>query len=110
MAFDTKAFVEKFADRFSKDVDSHAVAKTLETKKVIPPSLLFKIEHTDSGNGSLLLYMHVRDSADLEALHNLCDVMIEATGHPKTIQLGRDMKKDLPPLPGEFVYQSINHY
>ena len=98
MAFNTKAFMEKFADRFSKELYSHAVAKTLETKKVIPPSLLFNIEHTNSGNGSLILYMHVRDSADLEALHNLCDVMIATTGHPRTIQLGKDMKKDLPPL------------
>ena len=110
MAFDTKAFVEKFADRFSKEVDSHAIVKTLETKKVIPPSLLFNIERTDSGNGSLILYMHIRDNADLEALHKLCDVMIKATGHQQTSNLGRDMKKDLPPLPGEFVYQSIDHY
>ena len=104
MAFDTKAFMERFADRFSREVDSHAIAKNLEIKKVIPPSLKYKIEHTNPGNGTLELYMHIRDNADLEALHKLCDVMIEATGYQQTRKLGSDMKEDLPPLPGEFVY------
>ena len=103
MAFDAKAFIEKFDDRFSEEVNSHAIVNTLEMKKVIPSSSLHKIENTDVKSGTLILYRHIRDNADLEALHELCDVMIAATGHQQTIQLGRDMKKDLPPLPGEFV-------
>ena len=104
MAFDAKAFMDGFTDRFSKEVDSHAIAKTLEMNKVIPSLSLHKIEHTDTKSGTLILYMHVRDNADLDALHKLCDAMIAATGHQQTSQLGRDMKKKLPPLPGEFVY------
>ena len=103
MAFDTKPFMERFGGRFSKEVDSHAIAKTLEIEKVIPSSLKYKIEHTDKKDGTLELYIHIRDNADLEALHKLCEAMIDTDGHQQTSQLGRDMKEDLPPLLGECV-------
>ena len=102
MAFKTKAFMERFTDRFGEEVHSHDIVRKLEAKNVISSGLLDQILRTDTKNGNLILYMHIRDYANLEALHKLCDVMIAATPQ-QTEELGRDMKAALPPLPGEFV-------
>ena len=50
MAFDAKAFMEKFTDRFLKDVDP-STANTLEAKNVIPALCVLEIKRTDERKG-----------------------------------------------------------
>jgi hypothetical protein len=94
MGFDSKKFMEKYMDRFEKEVDSHAIVRRLEMKGVIPPTLRHKIEQNETKAGTLDLYEHIRDNASRDNVLTLCDVMIAAEGYAKMNKLGHDMKSD----------------
>ena len=89
--FDPEAFMDKFKGRFLQSVDSHAIVLRLEIEKVISKELSHNIkkQYVDGGNDQLFLYL--QRNADLESIHNLCDVM-NIDGYPKMSQLGQDMK------------------
>jgi hypothetical protein len=94
MGFDSKQFMEKYMERFEKEVNSHAIVKRLEMKRVIPATLCHNIEQNETKAGTLDLYEHIRDNASRDNVLTLCDVMIAAEGYAKMNKLGHDMKSD----------------
>ena len=91
-----KEVFQKYEDKFLGNVDTHAIAKLLEIKKVIPGDLCFKLERTGNDEATEMLFLHMKDHGSLETVRSLCDVMIGKEGYPKMNSLGRDMKEDLP--------------
>ena len=94
--FECKEFFQKYEDKFLGSVNTHAIAKLLAIKKVIPGDLCFELEKTGNDKATEILFLHMRDHGLLETVHSLCDVMIGKEGYPKMNSLGQDMQEDLP--------------
>ena len=93
--FDSKAFMNKFSERFLHDVDSHAIVLRLEIKEVISTGVAHTIKHCDIGRGNEELFLHLQRHADPDSISKLCEVMGSIAGYPKMSGLGRAMKEEL---------------
>ena len=93
--FDSKAFMDKFSERFLNDVDSHAIVSRLEIKRVIPKGVAHTIKHCAMDEGNEALFLHLQNHADPDSISKLCDVMRSIAGYPRMSGLGRAMKEEL---------------
>ena len=87
--------MDKFSERFLDDVDSHAIVRRLEIKKVISEGVAHSIKHCATGRGNEELFLHLKNHADPDSISKLCDVMRSIAGYPRMSGLGRAMKEEL---------------
>ena len=93
--------MDKFTERFIRDVDSHAIASRLEINKIISKDVAHTIERSGIVGGNKRLYIHLRSHADSDSISKLCDVMGTVAGYPRMSELGRAMKEELDLLTGK---------
>ena len=93
--FDSKAFMDKFSERFLSDVDSHAIVLRLEINRVISKSVAYTIKHSAIGRGNEELFFHLKNHANPDSISKLCDLMRSIDGYPRMSELGRAMKEEL---------------
>lgn len=94
-SFDCEAFMNKFSERFLRDVDSRVISSRLEIKKVISEDVAFLIKGCSRSKGNEELFLHLQKHADQESIRKLCHVMMNKDGYPNMILLGQDMSKDM---------------
>ena len=90
--------MDKYKERFLKDVAAKDIAGRLEIDGIIPSRLHHDIEQTDPDEARELLYRHLCQHGDPSTIRPLCDIMANERGYPKMNSLGKNMKenKDLP--------------
>ena len=93
--FDSKAFMNKFSERFLQDVDSHVIVSRLEIEEVISEDVAYDIDHCSVRKGNEKLLLHLQKHADPDSISKLCEVMRSIAGYPKMSGLGRAMKQEL---------------
>ena len=69
----------------------------LKRKSVIPDSLIMKIESADRATAKELLFAHLQDNADVAALREYCNMIVEAEAFAKMQSLGKDILHELLP-------------
>ena len=76
---------------------SHAIYCRLEVEGVIPNRLAFKIERAPVEDSNDMLFLHLRDHGDMEALRRFCDVLITVGegGYRKMLQMGQCLKDSI---------------
>ena len=107
-SFDCGAFMNKFSERFLRDVDSRVISSRLEIKKVISEDVAFLIKGCSRSKGNEELFLHLQKHADQDSIPKLCHVMTNKDGYPNMILLGQDMNKDLDLLTSRCIH--VNMY
>ena len=70
--FDCEAFMNKFSERFLRDVDSRVIASRLEIEKVISEDVAFLIKGCSRSKGNEELFLHLQKHSDTEYIVS-CD-------------------------------------
>ena len=85
--------LSRYEERFIEVVAANEIARGLYRRKVIPQSIMKRIEKSDSDKYSQeLLFDHLKQHGDVGSLKGFCEEAILADGYPKMQKLGHDMK------------------
>ena len=95
--------MNRFSERFLKDVDSHAIMTRLEIEYIISDTLAHTIKQTTVSGGNEELLLYLRKKSDVKSIGKLCDIMISKDGYRVMQKLGQDMKEDLAKLTGKSI-------
>ena len=85
--------LKKYEERFIDVVAANEIAPGLYRWKVIPQSIMKRIEKSDSDKHSReLLFDHLKQHGNVDSLKAFCEEAILADGYPNMQSLVRDMK------------------
>ena len=95
LIFTVQMLLDEYEERFYSEVHSHAILQRLEMKRVIPNDLAFEIERKAVKKGNTMLFLHLREHGDMEALLQFCDITVGMDGYPRMHRFGQCFKDSM---------------
>ena len=93
--FDSKAFMDRYKERFIEFVVAKKIARRLRMTNVISEDLLHVILSNGPEIAVAELFLHLHKDASYDNIGKLYGILIATPGYPKMRKLGFDMKNDV---------------
>ena len=95
VGFDSKAFMDRYKNKFVKFVVAKRIARRLRIANVISEDLLHIILSNGPEKAVEELYLHLHKDASYDNIRKLYGILIATPGYPRMRKLGFDMKNDV---------------